>query len=240
MTCFPFKFFRSLLRHLHFPLFRGIFSHIFTHLPSLFWWPARPWNATKGTPSWGPYRGTNETSSYTTKKPHRLGGCNLSPKSFGRKIDMADEGIFRSFFGEGIGGKTKGPSRFFEKNTVFCFFFFLKGGASLIFLGRGWISLNHFHPRPRCFFPSCGIVESSDGSSLQKKTGKWCSPQNTPLCFFWSKDYDSAVSQTSKLMKQTNKSCWFVGSTGFLSIGLSAFSTSQKFNKECQYFWNTK
>lgn len=49
------------------------------------------------TPDLGcPYRGTDETSSYATQKPHGLGGCNLSDDG------MADEGMDRFWgrFGE--------------------------------------------------------------------------------------------------------------------------------------------
>ena len=211
-----------------------------SHLNTLGFWHLGTAKKSAQPPKlgWDPNRGTDETSSYTTKKPHRLGGGNLSWEEMAWLMRG-----FRSFFrGRPKGKKPKDPWVFLKKTRLGCFF----GGEMHLwfFFWGGWDeslwNISTQESRTRCFFPSCGIVESSDDSSLQRKTGKWCSLQNIPLCCFWSKDYDSAVSQTSKLMKQTNKSCWFVGSTGFLSIGLSAFSTSQKFNKECQYFWNTK
>ena len=132
-----------------------------------------------------PYRGTDETSSYTTKKPHRLGGGNLSWDD-----GMADEGIFDRFFGERYKGKKPKDLEFFEKTRLGCFFW--GGGCIFDFFWGGDESLWNIstqESRTRCFFPSCGIVESSDDSSLQRKTGKWCSLQSIPLCCFWSKDY---------------------------------------------------
>ena len=125
-------------------------------------------------------------------------------------------GFSNLFFGEDLRGKNQRTLRFLKKTRLGCWF--LGGCIFDFFVWGGWISLKHFHPRTRCFFPSCGIVESSDDSSLQRKTGKWCSLQSIPLCCFWSKDYFAPpfLKPQNWWNKQTNKSCWFVGSTGFL------------------------
>ena len=76
---------------------------------------------------------------------------------------MADEGIFDRFSGKGIRGKNPKDLEFFWKKHGWVVFF--GGRMHLWFFFGGDESLWNIstqESRTRCFFPSCGIVESSD------------------------------------------------------------------------------
>lgn len=131
------------------------------------------------------------------------------------------------------GKKTKGPLSFLKKTRLGCFL----GDASLIFFWGGWISLKHFHPRIKnslffSFMWNCRIIRRF--IPPKKNWEMMFSSEYSTMLFLIERLFCSAVSQASKLMKQTNKQIMLVRRFNRISwtIGLYATSTSQKLNKK--------